>query len=162
MNGLAETNECANEDAMRGRYLTFLIGQEVFGIDIQYVMEIVSVQPVTQLPEMPDHIIGIINLRGKVIPIMDARLRLQRKRKDYDDKTCVIILYYNEAWLGLVVDSVFEVMSISDEDISDSQETFFLCKRGFIMGIGKKEDQMILLIDGKRLLDADDFEAVAK
>ena len=87
-----EILETQAEDTMKDRYLTFEIGGESYGIDIKYVREIVGLQPITPVPELPDYIRGIINLRGKIIPVVDVRLRFRKPFKEYTDRTCVIVI----------------------------------------------------------------------
>ena len=98
-----------NEDTQEGKYLSFRIGGEVYGIEIRHVTEIVGIQKITEVPDMPQYMKGVINLRGNVIPVVDVRLRFHMQPRDYDDRTCVIVVNINDASIGLVVDSVKEV-----------------------------------------------------
>ncbi len=111
------------EDTLKGRFLTFSLGKETYGIEIRYVTEIVGIQPVTEMPEMPSYLKGIINLRNKIIPVMDVRLRFAKQPRDYDDRTCVIVVDIHGLALGLIVDSVSEVLSIAEEDIDDCPDS---------------------------------------
>ena len=119
MADLIGTNTELEEDTLKGRFLTFQIGKETFGIEIKYVTEIIGIQGTTEMPEMPEYIKGIINLRGKIIPIMDIRLRFKKEPKEYDDRTCIIVVDYNTIAMGFVVDSVAEVLTIPDQNISE-------------------------------------------
>lgn len=92
-----------DDETLKGRFLTFQVGKETFGIEIRYVIEIVGLQPVTQMPEMPEHIKGIINLRGKIVPIMDVRLRFKMPAREYDDRTCIIIIDMKNITIGLIL-----------------------------------------------------------
>lgn len=100
----------ANDDLV-GRYLSFNIGESLYGIELLYVKEIVSMQQITVVPSLPHYILGIMNLRGKVVPVIDVRLKLNQAHRPYDDKTCIIITLIDEMQVGLIVDSVAEVLS---------------------------------------------------
>ena len=103
------------EDTQKGKYLIFSLGNEFYGIEIKYVTEIIGVQPITEIPELPDYIKGIINLRGKIIPVMDVRIRFKKSPMEYNDRTCVIVIDVKDTSVGLIVDSVSEVLSIEEE-----------------------------------------------
>jgi purine-binding chemotaxis protein CheW len=139
------------EDTQKGKYLTFSLGTEFYGLEIQYVTEIIKLQPITEVPEMPDYIKGIINLRGKIIPLMDVRLRFKKREIEYNDRTCVIVIDIQDISIGLIVDSVAEVLSIPDEEIVPPPD---LNKGGnrYISGIGKVEGEVKLLLDSEKLL----------
>ena len=109
-----ENSQDRNDETLKGRFMTFQVGQETYGIEIRYVIEIVGLQPLTIMPEMPEYIKGIINLRGRVIPVMDIRLRFGMQWREYDDRTCIIVVDINDVPMGLVIDSVSEVITISD------------------------------------------------
>ena len=156
-NASADTSE-ASEDTLKGRYLTFLINNETYGIEIKYVMEIVGIQKITAMPEMPEYIKGIINLRGQIIPVMDIRLRFKITSREYNDRTCVIVICYQEMLYGLIVDSVSEVTAISDEDVSKRPKIRDTEICGYIKNIGKTEQTVILLVDCYQLLSASEFE----
>lgn len=145
------------EDTQKGRFLTFELGEESYGIEIKYVTEIIGLQPVTEIPELPDYIKGIINLRGTIIPVMDVRLRFKKLFREYNDRTCIIVINIGEISIGLIVDSVSEVLSIPEEEIVSPPE---VNKTGnkYIKGIGKVENGVKLLLDCIKLLDEDDVE----
>jgi len=89
------------EDTQKGKYLTFIIGKEVYGIEIKYVMEIIGMQQITEVPELPEYIKGIINLRGKIIPVLDVRLRFKKEPMEYNDRTCIIVVDIKDVSVGL-------------------------------------------------------------
>ncbi len=147
------------EDTQKGKYLTFSLGQEFYGLEIQYVTEIIKLQPITEVPEMPDYIRGIINLRGKIIPLMDARSRFRKSIVEYNDRTCVIVIDIQDISIGLIVDSVSEVLSIPDEEIVPPPDL----NRGgsrYIKGIGKVGSEVKLLLDCEKMLSDDDLETL--
>jgi purine-binding chemotaxis protein CheW len=141
------------EDTMKGKYLIFSLGDELYGMEIRYITEIIGIQPITEIPEMPEYVKGVINLRGKIIPVMDARLRLKKVPREYDDRTCVIVIETGYISAGLIVDSVSEVMVMEDKDIALPPN---INKEGykFIKGVGKTGGSVKLLIDCQELLPA--------
>ena len=153
INNSAEEME---EDTQKGRYLTFSLGKESYGIEIQYVMEIIGIQSVTEIPELPDYVKGIINLRGRIIPVMDVRLRFKKEEKSYNDRTCIIVVDIKNISIGLIVDGVSEVLTIPEQDIVDPPEV----NKGFnryIKKIGKVGNEVKLLLDCDKLLSEDEL-----
>jgi purine-binding chemotaxis protein CheW len=147
------------EDTQKDKFLTFSIGSEFYGIEIRYVTEIIGIQAITEVPELPNYIRGIINLRGKIIPIMDVRLRFKKPIKEYNDRTCVIVVDIKDVSIGLIVDSVSEVMSIADSDIVPPPD---INKYGnkYIKGIGKTGSDVKLLLDCDKLLNEDEVNTI--
>jgi len=150
-----------SEGAMKGRFLTFLIGNETYGIAIENVEEIIGIQPITEMPEMPDYIKGIINLRGSIVPAMDIRLRFKKPETDYTERTCVIVIHIGDMSTGLIVDCVSEVLPIPDEEISATPEIKSCDRRGYVRSIGKSENRIILLLDCEKLLNEVELETVS-
>lgn len=148
------------EDTQKGKFLTFLIGNEFYGIEIKYVIEIIGIQTITEVPELPEYIKGIINLRGKIIPVLDVRIRFHKKPRDYDDRTCIIVVDIEEISIGLVVDCVSEVLSIADEDIADPPSFNKGYQNKYIKGIGKVGNDVKLLLDCEKLLNVEDMESL--
>ena len=146
------------EDTQKGRFLTFSIGDESYGIEIRYVTEIIGIQTITEIPELPEYIKGVINLRGKIIPVMDVRLRFKKAPKEYNDRTCVIVIDVNDISIGLIVDSVSEVLTIPDEDILEPPKLNKSFQNRYIKNIGKVGNGIKLLIDCEKLLSEDEVE----
>lgn len=134
------------EDTMLGQYLTFSVDMEVYGIGIRYVTEIIGIQPISTLPEAPEYIKGIINLRGKIIPVIDMRVKFKKKPAEYTERTCIIVVELNENLAGLIVDSVAEVISISDENITAPPDFGKGEVSRYISGIGKVDGSVKLLL----------------
>lgn len=155
---LLDSMKSFEEDTQKGKSLTFILGKETYGIEIIYVREIIGIQEITEMPEMPEYIKGIINLRGKIIPIIDVRLRFKKEPKKYDDRTCVIVVEFNNTSIGLVVDSVSEVLTIQDEDISDLPRINKEHSSGYVKNIGKVSNNVILLLDCEKLLTGREIE----
>jgi len=149
------------EDTQKGKYLTFLLGKEAYGIEIKFVTEIIGIQPITEIPEMPEYVKGIINLRGKIIPVMDVRLRFKKKPVDYNDRTCIIVIDVENVSIGLIVDSVSEVLSIPDENIVPPPEMNRGSENRYIKAIGKVENNIKLILDCQKLINDEEMEAVS-
>lgn len=101
-----EQEDYIEEDTLKGRYLIFTLDKETYGVEIKYVTEIIGIQTITEIPELPEYVKGIINLRGKIIPVMDVRLRFKKEPKEYNDRTCIIVLDIRDLTIGLIVDRV--------------------------------------------------------
>ena len=140
------------EAVNQSKFLTFELGDEAYGIDIFHVREIIGMQPITVLPDVEHYVRGVINLRGKVIPIMDVRARFGLPPRDYDDRTCIIVINVAEWTVGLIVDTVSEVLDIPHEQIEPPPRVISAGDDHFIAGLGKVEEQVRLLLDVNRLL----------
>ncbi len=134
------------------KYLTFVLGTEFYGIDIQFVREIIGMQSITRVPDVPGFIKGVINLRGKVIPVMDVRTRFNMESRAYDDRTCIIVIHVGDWLVGLVVDTVSEVLDIPEADIEPPPEAFGHRQDHFIAGMGKVGNEVRMLLDAQKLL----------
>lgn len=145
------------EDTLKGKYLIFTMDNDLYGIEIRYITEIISMQPITEVPEMPPYMKGVANLRGEIIPIIDARLRFNKEPKAYDEQTCIIVLNTNNSSTGLIVDRVSEVIYIADEEIAPPPT---VNNGGFryIKGIGKTDGKVKLLLDCKKILTEDEYQ----
>jgi purine-binding chemotaxis protein CheW len=139
------------EDTQKDLYLIFNLGEEAFGVDIKIVSEMIGIQPIAELPEMPECIRGIINLRGKIIPVMDVRLRFKKPLKDYDWRTCIIVIDIDDLVIGLIVDSVDEVLKIPKDNIV-LPTRITQSGNGYIKGIGKSGENVKMLIDCFKLV----------
>ncbi|MBN2712304.1 MAG: purine-binding chemotaxis protein CheW [Planctomycetes bacterium] len=157
-----ELFENEDEDTMANKFLTFHISGQDYGIEIRYVTEIVGIQKITEVPDMPDFVKGVINLRGSVIPVMDVRLRFRMKPRDYDDRTCVIVVRLEETSVGMVVDTVNEVVDIPDESISPPPKVSSGPGSRFILGMGKIEDQVKILLDVNKLLFEEELQKITE
>lgn len=150
------------QDAVREideKYMTFKSGKEYFGLKIQYIIEIIRLQPITAIPETEDYIKGLINLRGKVIPVIDVRLRFKKEPFEYDDKTCIIVISVKSTMVGLIVEKIAEVVEIKEENIlpPPSIGRADRAQNKYVYGIGKVGDEVKLLLDPDKLLNDDDL-----
>lgn len=144
--------QAESEDAMEGKYLTFHMAGEDYGIEIRYVTEIIGIQNITEVPDMPSYIKGVINLRGKIIPVMDVRLRFNLPSREYDDRTCIIVVQFEDTVVGLVVDQVCEVANIPAEQIEPPPPSSTGASSRYIKGMGKMENEVKILLDIAKLL----------
>ena len=144
----------------QNKYVTFRSGKEYFGLKIEYVNEIVVYQEITQVPETPEYIKGLINLRGKIIPVIDVRSRFKMEPIEYNDRTCIIVVRLQEMVIGLIVEQIAEVVEILPEDILDppvlGKEEKSVENR-YVYGIGQVGDSVKLLIDPEKLLKDEDI-----
>ena len=145
-----------DQDTMQGMYLTFDLAGEGYGLEIRYVTEIIGIQKVTNIPDMPEHVIGVLNLRGKVIPIIDVRLRFNLPLREYDDRTCIIVVSVNDNPVGLVVDQVSEVVDIELKNI-EPPPAIGKNHGHYIQGLGKISEKVKILLDVEVLV-ADDLD----
>jgi purine-binding chemotaxis protein CheW len=148
------------EEVPSDKYLTFPIGDEEYGINIQFVTEIVGIQKITDVPDTPAYVRGVINLRGKVIPVIDVRLRFGLPEREYDERTCIIVVNYNSMAVGLIVDAVSEVLDIPSGDVQPPPKVNKGAGSRYIQGLGKVEEQVKILLDIERLLYDDEMGGV--
>ncbi len=160
MSNLVEEQLELEEDTQKGKFLTFTLGKEVYGIDIKYVTEIIGIQSITEVPELPEYIKGIINLRGKIIPVMDVRARFKKELKEYNDRTCIIVIHIKGTSIGLIVDTVAEVIFIPNEDIVPPPEINNSYNSRYIKGIGKVGNDVKLLLYCDRILSDEEIEGI--
>jgi len=137
-----------------GKYLTLFLGEEEYGIQILRVREIIGLMPITDVPRMPDYVRGVVNLRGKVIPIVDLRLRLELAAVDATEETCVIVVQgTGEDMVGLVVDRVSEVIDIAADEVVDAPALGDCANTAYLLGLGKLEGRVRLLLDIDQVLE---------
>ncbi len=148
------------EDTQHGRYLTFYLDEEIYGIKIGYVTEIIGLQPITKVPEVAAYIKGIINLRGKIIPVVDMRLKFGKAPIDYNDRTCIIVVDTDNMTVGLIVDKVSEVMTIGEENVVPPPNYKTGIKNRYLQGIGKVNADVILLLECTMLFDESEGQEI--
>ena len=145
------------EDTQKSKFLSFRLGTELFAIEIRFVTEINNMLAIISIPGTPEYFKGIISLRGKIIPVIDMRLKLHKEPEVYNDRTCIIILSVEGAQTGLIVDTVAEVLTISDENIDLPPEMKHSLGNSFLQGIGKSGDDLALILNCKQILLEDDI-----
>ena len=141
----------AEEDTQYGKYLTFRIDKEIYGLEIKYVTEIIGIQPITFVPRVPAYVKGIINLRGKVIPVIDMRLRFKKEETPYTERTCIIVIDIDAISLGMIVDQVDAVLDIPDDKIVPPPELKTDTRSGFVKSIGNMGNEVILILDSEKI-----------
>ncbi len=149
-----------------GKYLTFTLASEEYGIGILKIREIIGMMPITSVPQTPDFVKGVINLRGKVIPVMDLRLRFGMEAIDYSERTCIIVVEIEggggTVQIGIVVDSVSEVLNIKGEEIEDTPTFGTKLNIDYILGMSKMEGGVKILLDIDKVLSAKEIAALDK
>jgi purine-binding chemotaxis protein CheW len=141
------------EDTQENKFLTFLLGKEEYGIEIRCVTEIIGILSITGVPDMPVFIRGVINLRGKVIPVMDVRLRFNLEERQYDERTCIVVINIDEQVVGLIVDRVLEVLDIPKSEVEPPPKASKPDNGRFVQGMGKVGDKGKILLDAQQLIN---------
>ncbi len=145
------------DNSVLGKVMTFNIGEQVYGIEIQYVVEIIGMQRITKVPHVPNYIKGIINVRSKVVPVIDIRTRFGKPEVEPTSHTCIITLSFNDISVGIIVDSVANVEDIHSSDISSTPENKNVNTNAFIQymirGKDNTDEQTKLILDVAKLLD---------
>jgi len=140
-------------DTIKDQYLTFEINGEDYGIEIAKVKEINPMQTITRVPEMPDYIEGVTNLRGELIGVLNVRKRFNMPPKAYDESTCIVFIFYQDYLLGLIVDAVKETATIPETVISPPPNAKLNFTNQFIRNIGRVGDSVKLLLDLEKFLE---------
>lgn len=146
-----------------GEYLTFVLADEEYGVAILKVKEIIGMMPITMVPRKPPYVKGVINLRGKVIPVLDLRLKFDLKAMEYTERTCIIVVEIirdaGNVLMGIVVDSVSEVLNIKAADIDDTPHFSNQMNRDYILGMAKVKGGVKILLDIDRVLGREGMES---
>ena len=160
-------NQAVKAMAVReGKYLTFTLAEEEYGIGILKIKEIIGMLPITSVPQTPEFVKGVINLRGKVIPVIDLRLRFGMGKIDYTERTCIIVVEIEgqegTVLIGIVVDSVSEVLNIKSDDIEDTPTFGTKLNTDYILGMAKMEGGVKILLDIDRVLSGEEVASLEK
>ncbi len=153
-------------DSLAGKYLTFTLDNEEYGIALLKVKEIIGMMPITSVPQTPEYVKGVINLRGKVIPVSDLRLRFDMAAAEYTERTCIIVveIQSEEATIqvGIVVDAVSEVMNIKAEEVEEAPSFGTKVETDYILGMANMDGQVKILLDIDRVLTSEVMAKVEK
>jgi purine-binding chemotaxis protein CheW len=156
----------SGEVAKSGKYLTFHLAEELYGLEILKVQEIIGMMNVTQVPRTPDFVRGVINLRGKVIPVVDLRRKFNMESIPDTERTCVIVVQVCRTdamvTMGIIVDEVSEVLEIQENQIEPAPSFGVSIDTSFILGMGKVGQKVIILLDGDRVLSTGELAAVSQ
>ena len=162
---IAGMNDKAVKKASAGKHLTFFLDDEEYAVEILKVHEIIGMLPVTHVPGAPQYVLGILNLRGNVIPVVDLRSKFGMHRTEETSETCIIVVQARGIRMGAVVDRVSEVMDITEDEIQETPSFGVNVNTNFILGIGKTSGKVKLLLDIDEVLTTDEaieMKAVAK
>lgn len=148
-----DDDDLGDDDNLQHTYLTFEVGSERFALHVANVTEIVRLQKIFAVPDVPSHIRGVINLRGKVIPLLDVRARFGIEQVEYSDRTVVVVIEVGDAPTGLVVDRVFDITEIAPVDLEPAPATGAPQRSQLVTSISKRGDQVIFIVDVATLVD---------
>jgi purine-binding chemotaxis protein CheW len=144
-----------------GKYLTFSLKKEEYGIPILKVKEIIGMMEITDVPKTPNFIKGVINLRGKIIPVMDLRLKFSMEEKEYNERTCTIVVDINinqiKSLMGIVVDTVSEVVNISKNEIEPPPQYSGRIEDEFLIGMGKVKGKVVMLLNIEKVINSEEL-----
>lgn len=147
-------------EEIKNKYLIFGLDKDIFGIPLSVVSEVISYQPITPIYEASNYLKGVINLRGKIIPIIDLRLKFHLTEKEYTERTIFIIVnieYQNQqSLLGLVVDLVKDVITIEDKDLQQPNEVGFKFKSKYLYGLTQYQEQIVMILDINKILTTEE------
>ncbi|MGD8778035.1 MAG: chemotaxis protein CheW [Ignavibacteria bacterium] len=157
---LANDNKTESTDLLQ--LVSFKIGVEEFGVNILEVHEINRIMEITQVPNSPDYVEGIVNLRGKIIPVISLRKRLNIEKKEYDNKTRIIVVELKEKVIGFIVDEVNEVLRISKDITEPPPDMVAGINSDFITAVGKLDDRLLILLDLEKILTTEEYKGLER
>jgi purine-binding chemotaxis protein CheW len=159
MTATQETSKQIDLSAHGGKYLTFSLAEEEYGLEILKVREIIGIMDITAVPQMPEHVKGVINLRGKVIPVIDLRLKFGLEPADYTEQTCVVVVDVGTL-TGIIVDTVQEVLDIDGQQIDPPPPLGASVDTSFVLGMGKVKDDVKILLDIDKVLVSEELRQI--
>lgn len=145
----------------REKNLTFTIGEEIYGVQIERITQIIGIQQITFVPHQPEYVKGVINLRGQILPVIEIRTKFKKENIEYDDRSCIIVVNKEDVLVGLIVDRISDVYDILKENISPSKDLNNKRKVEYIKGIAHCDETIIKLLDIDKLLENEDFSVSA-
>ncbi len=149
---LTQTEYTSDDFSQGGKILTFFIEEQIYGIQIDYVADIIEIQPITIVPKVPSYIKGVINLRGKVIPVMSLKERFGKEQTPYDSRTCIIVAEYDEVSVGMIIDRISEVVSVDAEKVTTPPMYKSVNVNKFINYIVNDKEDVTLILDCKKII----------
>jgi len=148
-------------EEIQGKYLTFQLSDEEYGLEILKVKEIIGMMNITNLPRTPEYVKGVINLRGKVIPVIDLRLKFRLPEKEYDEKNCIIVVEFDDedhyAQMGIIVDAVSEVLNVTTEELEPTPKFGVDLDTEFILGMAKGRGTVRTLLDINKVVGSEEL-----
>ncbi len=157
---MSEIDHKANSKSNSSSYVTFSLEDETYAIDVLQVQEVLKITEIAPVPGVPDYILGIINLRGDVVTVIDARRRMQLPERAPDDASRIVIIDVDNQNVGILVDSVAEVVSIPPDEVDPAPAVGNDQTSRFILGVSSKEEKLTILIDLNKLLSDDEWAAI--
>lgn len=151
-----------DEDTQKDRFLSFKIAEEEYAVAVSCVIEVIGMQKITHVPDMPEFVKGVINLRGQVIPITDIRMRFGMETREYDDRTCIVVVNVQETFVGIVVDTVSDVLDMPEESISPPPKINQTPGSRYIEGLGKVGEDVKIILNVDKLLYEKEFSEIDK
>ena len=165
-NDMSDITDKINTEGEGTQFLTFILDNEAYGVEILRVQEIKGWTPVTRIPNTPEYMQGVLNLRGTIVPIVDMRMRFNLERVEYTPITVIIVLSVKsengERVIGLVVDSVSDVIDVNAKDIKATPDFGTTLNTEFINGLATSNENMVMLLDVDKLLSVDEMTALAQ
>jgi purine-binding chemotaxis protein CheW len=150
------------EGEKKAQYVTFTIGSEIYGVDVLKVQEIIGMTQITHVPNTMPFMKGVINLRGLVVPVIDIRIKFKMSERDYNNFTVILIVEVKNRMIGMIVDTVSDVVEIPITNIQDTPHFSTSIETDFIKGIGNDVSQLIIILDVDRILSYDEIEEMIK
>ena len=148
-------------DAQSSQVVSFCLGDEEYGVDIMTVQEIILFGCITQVPEVPEHVLGVINLRGNVIPILNLRRRFGMPDQPAEDATRIVVMNLNGRTVGVVVDGVNEVLRLSEDEVSPTPQSLSGAGKDYVTGLARRGERLLILLDMARLLGSGELGEVS-
>jgi purine-binding chemotaxis protein CheW len=155
-------NQSMKVDSRAGKYLTFFLADEEYGVEILKVQEIIGRMPITPVPLTSRYIRGVINLRGKIHPIMDLNIKFGMNQTEITDETCMIVIKTSSLMMGILVDKVSEVVNVTSDDIEDTPSFGAEVNTEYLLGVGKTGGRIRMLLDIEKVITASDVVNMKK
>lgn len=159
---LVGTDKLVVDNKIWHEYLIFTLGNEEYGIEILKVQEIRGYDRVTRIPNAPEFITGVTNLRGVIVPIVDLRVKFQLGAADINQDTVIIVLNLHERIVGIVVDGVSDVLALNDEQIRPAPDFSATLSTKYLLGLGLLNERMLILVDIEKLLNSEEMQIIAR
>lgn len=150
----------SDQDSLGSQVVSFRLGEEEYGVNIMTVQEIILLGCITQVPEVPEHVLGVINLRGNVIPILNLRRRFGMPEQEPEDATRIVVMNLNGRTVGVVVDAVSEVLRLTDDDVSPTPQSLSGAGKDYITGLAQSGERLLILLDMARLLGGNELGVI--
>lgn len=144
------------------QFVTFSIGEEVYGVEVNKVHQIIGMTKITHIPNSLEFMKGMINLRGTVVPVVDLRIKFQMEEKEYDEFTVILVVELKERYIGMIVDTVSDVLTIPIKSIQETPHFSAKIETDYIKGIGNLEEQLVIIIDVNMILTSEELDLIGK